>query len=130
MIAVSRTHLTEARESYGQHLAFALLVGAMMVGAGVACILHAVIPGICTRTASQTVQCLSELFRDRSRLRGVASAMSGSLVLVGLLAIAVPMIVALGLIATKSIVAVPLALVVAAVPAAYIWSNPELNPVS
>lgn len=129
MIGISRVHLTEARESYFQHLAFAFLVGAMLVGAGVACVLHSLIPGICTRTASQTVQCLTELFRDRSRLRGVASVMSGSLVLVGLLGLAVPMIVALLVIASSAVIAAPLALTVAAVPVAYLWSNPDLNPV-
>ena len=129
MIALSRRHLVEARESYFQHLAFAGLVGAMLAGAGIACILHALMPAICTRTASQTVQCLTELFRDRSRLRGVASVMSGSLTLVGLLALSVPTSVALLIVARSSIIAIPLALILLAVPAAYLCSNPQLDPV-
>ena len=129
MIATSRLHLAEARESYLQHLAFAFLVGAMLAGVGIACMLHAVIPGIGTRTGSQTVQCLTELFRDRSRLRGVASVMSGSLTLVGLLTLSAPMIVALLVSAGSAVIAAPLALLVAAVPVAYLYTNPDLNPV-
>lgn len=129
MIAQSRLHLREARESYFQHLLFASLVGAMLAGAGIACVLHAIIPGICRRTASQTVQCLTELFRDRSRLAGVASATSGSLVLVGLLALTLPLILAAFFLAESAVIALPMALLVAAVPVAYLVSNPDLNPV-
>lgn len=129
MLLSSRLHLIEARESYGQHLAFAFVVGTLLAGAGIACILHALIPGICRRTASQTVQCLTELFRDRSRLAGVASVMSGSLVFVGLLVLTLPVMAALLLLAGSAIIAVPLALTVGAVPVAYLWSNPDLNPV-
>ena len=129
MIVSSRVHLVEARETYIQHLVFAFFVGAMLVGAGVACILHSLIPGICRRTASQTVQCMTELFRDRSRLRGVASVTSGSLVLVGLLGLAAPPAIALLLLAGSAIIAIPLALTVAAVPITYLCTNPDLNPV-
>ena len=130
MIASSRVHLVEAQESYRQHLAFAFLVGAMLLGAGIACVLHSIIPAVCTRTASQTVQCLTELFRDRSRLGAVASAMSGSLVLVGLIGLAAPLAVALLLLAGSTVIAAPLAAIVAAVPVTYLVSNPQLNPVS
>ena len=129
MLTSSRLHLVEARESYPRHLAFALTVGAMLAGAGIACILHAFIPGICRRTASQTVQCLTELFRDRSRLGRVASVMSGSLVLVGLLALALPMMAALLIAASSAVIALPMSLIIGAVPVAYLWSNPDLNPV-
>jgi urea transporter len=129
MLTASRLHLIEAREHYTQHLAFAFLVGMMLIGAGIACMLHSLIPGICRKTASQTVQALGELFRDRSRLPLVAAAMSGSLVLVGLLILSVPMAVALLLIAHKAIIAVPLALILLAVPGVYIATNPNLKPV-
>ncbi len=129
MLAQSRLHLVEARESYGHHLMFAGLVGAMLAGAGLACILHALVPGLCRRTASQTVQGLTELFRDRSRLGQVASAMSGSLVLVGLVALAAPIAILLIAASGQHVVGTPLALITLAVPAAYLWSNPELNPV-
>lgn len=129
MLVQSRIHLTEARETYPKHLLFAALVGAMLLGAGLACILHAVIPALCRRTASQTVQAISELFRDRSRLGGVASAMSGSLVLVGLTMLSAAMALPLLMVAGGAVIAFPLALLVVAVPAAYLWSNPDLNPV-
>ncbi|MGD6617793.1 hypothetical protein VWT14_22375, partial [Xanthomonas citri pv. citri] len=82
----------------------------------------------CQRTASQTVQALTELFRDRSRLSAVASAVSGSLVLVGLLALVVPLAAGVLLLAHASF-GLPLALMLLAVPGAFLWSNPDLNPV-
>ena len=102
----------------------------MLVGAGIACILHALIPGCCRRTASRTVQCMTELFRDRSRLPGAVSELSGSLVLVGLLALSLPALGLLLMLAQHTVIALPLALVLAAVPAIYLWSNPDLNPVN
>ncbi|WP_294173162.1 DUF6356 family protein [uncultured Sphingomonas sp.] len=128
MLGSAHRHLAEAGESYTEHLVFASVVGTMLVGAGLACVLHALMPAICQRTASQTVQALTELFRDRSRLGAVASGASGSLVLVGLLALVLPLAVAVILLAQAS-VALPLALMLLAVPGAFLWSNPDLNPV-
>jgi hypothetical protein len=128
MLGSAHRHLSEAGESYAQHLLFALVVGTMLVGAGLACVLHALMPALCQRTASQTVQALTELFRDRSRLSSVASASSGSLVLVGLLALVLPLAAAVILLGHAS-VGLSLALVLLAVPGAFLWSNPQLNPV-
>nr|WP_294168553.1 DUF6356 family protein [uncultured Sphingomonas sp.] len=129
MLVDSRRHLTEAGESYRQHLLFAALVGAMLIGAGLACMLHALIPAICRRTASQTVARLTELFHDRSRLPQTAAATSGSLVLVGLIALAAPLAVLL-ITAPAAMIAAPLALLLAAVPVVYLWTNPDLEPVA
>lgn len=128
MLSESHQHLAEAGESYTEHLLFAALVGAMLLGAGLACMLHALIPAICRRTASRTVAYLTELFGDRSRLREVAGATSGSLVLVGLLAISVPIGLLLVATAATAVIAAPLALLLAAVPLAYLCTNPDLEP--
>ena len=40
----------------------------MLVGAGLACIVHGVFPGFCTKTASRTVDELKRLFRRAPRL--------------------------------------------------------------
>jgi hypothetical protein len=82
-------------------------------------------PALCQRTASRTMQALTELFRDRSRLIAVAP-WSGSLVLIGLLALVLPLAVTVILLADGS-VAVPLALMLLAVPGAFLWSNPNLD---
>ena len=46
--------------SWAEHGAGAVIIGARMVGAGLACILHAAIPGIFTETAGRTVMSLHD----------------------------------------------------------------------
>ena len=53
MITQSRGHLRAAGEGYWQHFRFATTFGLLAMGAGLAAILHAFIPGICTQTASR-----------------------------------------------------------------------------
>lgn len=49
MIGRSRAHLASAGKSYLEHMRFAAAVGALMVIAGGACIIHALVPALCTR---------------------------------------------------------------------------------
>lgn len=51
-------HPREVGESYGEHFATAFGFGARMVAGGLACIVHAVVPALCVRTASDTVKSL------------------------------------------------------------------------
>ena len=129
MFIAARNHLREAGESYWEHLRFAALVGTMLLAAGVACLVHALVPALCRRSASGIVRLVGELMADRSRLRQTAKAASGPLTLVGLLLLSVPpaLLLILGGFHTLT---VPLALLVAALPAAYLLSNPDLDPVS
>lgn len=128
MLAAVRDHLTEAREGYFQHLRFAMLVGAMLLAAAVACIIHALVPALCRRSASGIVRLVSELMIDRSRLRSAALAASGPLTLIGILMLcAVPAVLLVG--AGLHPVTLPLALLLAGLPVAYLVSNPDLDPV-
>lgn len=58
MLTASRVHLDEVGESYWEHLAAALRIALLMIRAGLACAVHAVVPGLCTTTASR---CLAEV---------------------------------------------------------------------
>jgi gamma-F420-2:alpha-L-glutamate ligase len=87
MLTKSREHLHAAGESYFEHLAFASLVGLMAVGAGLGCLIHALVPALCQRTCSSTVRLLEELFADRSQLPTIAARASGATTFVGLLAL-------------------------------------------
>jgi hypothetical protein len=49
-------HPRRVGESYGEHAAVAARFGATLVVAGLACLVHAVIPSVFTRTASDTVR--------------------------------------------------------------------------
>jgi uncharacterized protein YjeT (DUF2065 family) len=127
MWSESKTHLVEAGESYFEHLRFAAGVGLMLVAAGLACILHGLIPGCCTRTASRTVDELARLFRERNALGEILDAASGALTLIGLLVLTIPAW-ALALSAPGEL---PLAIAALAlsIPATYLWTNPQLEPV-
>jgi hypothetical protein len=129
MIAASRTHLAAAGETYLEHLRFAAAVGLMAVGAGLACMIHALVPALCQRTCSTTIASLQELFADRTRLGTITRRSSGPMTFSGLLALAL----AVGLLPMIAGVAVPLGLgilaVALAIPGAFLLTNTELGPV-
>jgi hypothetical protein len=128
MLAKCRAHLSEAGESYWQHFRFAAGVGLMLLAAAVACIIHALVPGCCTRTASRTVDELGRLFRERHALTTVLGETSGVLTLVGLAALTLPAWATL-LIAPANPLSSAIAALSIAVPATYLWTNPQLEPV-
>jgi hypothetical protein len=128
MLANSRRHLAEAGEDYFEHMRFAVSAGLMLVAAGLGCMIHGLVPGLCTRTASRTVDELRRLFAERDALASVLSQVSGALVLVGLVALTLPAW-ALLLLAPGYPVPIATALFALAIPAAYLWSNPQLEPV-
>jgi len=82
MLRASRKHLADAGESYFEHMRFAATVGVLAIGAGLACLLHALIPCVCPRTCSRTVALLQDLFADRRRLAAVSSQSSGVVIFV------------------------------------------------
>lgn len=128
MLTRSRAHLAEADESYFQHLRFAVGVGLMLVAAGTACILHGLVPGLCTKTASRTVDELKRLFLERHALASVLQQASGALVFVGLIALTLPSW-ALLLLAPGYPLPIVTAVFALAIPAVYLWTNPQLEAI-
>jgi hypothetical protein len=57
-------HPREVGESYGQHLAHAGGAGLKLVGAGLACLVHAVLPFLFVHTASNVVR---EMYRGMTK---------------------------------------------------------------
>ncbi len=55
-----RDHPRSLGMSWASHGAGAVAIGARMIGAGTACIVHAVVPGLFTETAGRTVMGLHE----------------------------------------------------------------------
>ncbi len=49
------THPEEVGETYAQHLGQAFLIGLRMIGAGLACCIHAILPFLFVETASNLV---------------------------------------------------------------------------
>jgi hypothetical protein len=48
-------HPASVGETYGEHFATALYFGGRLMAAGLACVVHAVLPFLFTRTASRTI---------------------------------------------------------------------------
>lgn len=53
-------HPASVGETYAEHMMHAACFGARMVGAGIACMIHALLPFLFVRTGSQAVTELSE----------------------------------------------------------------------
>ncbi|MGD8832955.1 MAG: DUF6356 family protein [Pseudomonadales bacterium] len=61
-----KDHPRAIGESYGEHAGHAVYIGVRMIGAGVACLVHALLPGLFVRTASETVDDIQDLMTRRS----------------------------------------------------------------
>ena len=66
-------HPREIGESYGEHAVHATYIGARMIVAGFACLVHAVLPGLFVRTATRAVADIESLMNTRSS-RALADA--------------------------------------------------------
>ncbi|HEY0148362.1 MAG TPA: DUF6356 family protein [Allosphingosinicella sp.] len=126
MIASSRRHLALAGETYAEHFRFALTVSVLTLGAGVACLIHAFVPGLCQSTCSRTLSSLQALFADRSRLRQVQHERQGVLTFVGLLALALATAALLLVTGGANPIPGALAAIALAFPAAYLAGDSEL----
>ncbi len=61
-----RAHLVQAGESYFEHMGVALRIGGLLIAAGFACLVHAVVPALCTDRASRTVRRLHDQIQRRA----------------------------------------------------------------
>ena len=125
--AASRAHLAEVDEAYFDHLRFAVGIGAMMVAAGLACMLHALVPAVCRNTASRTIAHLGRVVSDRSTLGAALFETAEAVAFVLLLSMAVGLAALFWLLGTEALVAVPIALLALAFPAAVLATNPDLE---
>ena len=62
-------HPTAVGETYGEHLAFAAGTGGRMVLAGLACMVHGLLPFLFVRTGSRTIVDLHERVSGGARAR-------------------------------------------------------------
>ena len=59
-------HPRDIGETYGEHAGHALYIGLRMLGVGLACLVHAVFPGLFVRTASEAVEDIQTLMTKRT----------------------------------------------------------------
>ncbi|HXG82381.1 MAG TPA: DUF6356 family protein [Sphingomicrobium sp.] len=126
MFQQSRAHLRDAGESYWQHLRFATTFGLLAIAAGLAALLHAIIPGVCTHTASRMVRHLGQLLEDRSKIDAVESEAVEARAFVLLLILATAIAVPLWLLGAPMTLKLAYTVLAYALPAALMFTNPEL----
>jgi hypothetical protein len=126
LISGSKAHLDAVQENYFEHLRFASTVAAMLAAAAVACLLHALIPAVCTGTASRTIRQLNALLADRELLDRTASEAGAAIGFTFLLAVSLAVAVTLWLAGAAAVMALPLTLIAFALPLAALAANPEL----
>ena len=128
MIAQSRAHLRTAGEGYWQHFRFATTFGLLAAAAGIAAIIHAFIPGMCTHTASRIVRHLGQLAEDRSRIDAIESEAVEARAFILLLMLAAAVVAPLWILDAPTTLRLAYTLLAFALPAVLLISNPELIP--
>ena len=126
MIAQSRAHLRSAGESYWQHFRFATTFGLLAAAAGLAAIIHAFVPGMCTHTASRIVRHLGQLADDRTKIDVIESEAVEARAFVLLLFLAAAVVAPLWLLDAPNTLRLAYTLLAFALPAVLLISNPEL----
>ena len=127
MITQSRAHLTAAGENYGDHFRFAATVGLMTIAAGLACVIHALVPALCQRTASRTVGLLSQLFTRRELLSEVEARSLEAIAFVVLALMAVLISLVLAVSAAPLPLKAVYSLLAFALPLTLLLTNHELD---
>ncbi len=127
MIGRSRAHLQAAGESYFEHMRFAANYGLLALAAGVAALIHSLIPALCTRTASRTVGLLSQLATERHRIDEVAARSVETKAFVLLLILATVVVAPLWLIDAPTSLRAIYNVLAFALPAALLLTNPDLD---
>lgn len=69
-------HPRSVGESYGQHFKVASRVGVMMIGGGLAALVHAIVPSFCKTTGSRMIRRLNAQLQGR---RATEAELSGAL---------------------------------------------------
>ena len=127
MITQSRAHLAAAGENYGDHFRFAATVGLMTMAAGLACVIHALVPALCQRTASRTVGLLSQLFTRRELLSEVEARSLEAIAFVVLALMAVLISLVLAVSAAPLPLKAVYSLLAFALPLTLLLTNHELD---
>lgn len=126
MIRQARAHLRDAGESYWQHFRFATTFGLLAVAAGLAAVLHAFIPSLCTHTASRLVRHLGQLLDDRSQIDSIEREAVEARAFVLLLLMATAVVAPLWWLGAPLPLKLSYTVLAYALPAALMFSNPEL----
>ena len=126
MIRRSIAHLRQAQEGYWQHFRFATTFGLLALAAGIAALLHAVIPAVCTSTASRIIRHLGHLVDDRSKIDAIEAEAVEARAFVLLLMLATAVVAPLWVLGAPMTLKIAYTVLAYALPAALMATNPEL----
>lgn len=126
MIRRTRAHLQAAGETYWQHFRFATTFGLISVAAGFAAMIHAVVPGFCTTTASQLTRHLGRLIEDRSAIEAIEREAIEASAFVLLLGLATVVVTPLWMLDVPTGLRMVYTVLAYAMPFAVMFTNPEL----
>jgi hypothetical protein len=126
MISGSKAHLRENGETYVEHLRFAATIAMLSIGAGLACLIHALVPALCTTTASRTIRHVTALLGKRDELDHTRAEASELLAFLFLLMLSVAVVVPLWLMPIPVIVRIAYSLLALAIPLTLLMTNREL----
>ncbi len=127
MISQSREHLRQAGEGYWQHFRFATTFGLLAMAAGIAALIHAIVPGMCTSTASRIVRHLGQLVEDRSKIDVIESDAVEAKAFALLLILASAVVAPLWIMEAPTALRLTYTLLAFSLPATLMVSNPELS---
>jgi Family of unknown function (DUF6356) len=127
MISQSREHLREAGEGYWQHFRFATTFGLLAMAAGIAALIHAFIPAVCTSTASRIVRYLGQLIEDRTKVDVIEREAVEARAFVLLLLLAAAVVAPLWILDAPTPLRAIYTLLAFALPATLLISNPGLT---
>ena len=127
MIGRSKAHLAAAGETYWEHLRFARTIGLLSLSAGVACMIHAIIPSLCTTTASRTIGRINQLLGERKSIAEVQTATSDTTAFVLLLILATVTVAPLWILPAAVELRVAYTVMAFALPLTMLLTNPDLE---
>jgi hypothetical protein len=126
MFSRSRDHLRQADEGYWQHFRFATTFGLLAAAAGIAALIHAFVPALCTSTASRIVRHLGRLVEDRANIDALESEAVEAKAFVLLLILASLVVAPLWLLDAPTTLRILYTVLAFSLPAALMISNPAL----
>jgi len=127
VIGRSKAHLAAAGETYWEHLRFARTIGLLSLSAGMACMIHAIVPSLCTATASRTIGRINQLLAERGSIEEVRGATSDTTAFVLLLMLAAVTVAPLWIVPAAVELRVAYTVLAFALPLTMLLTNPELE---
>jgi hypothetical protein len=126
MISGSKAHLRANGETYVEHLRFAATIAMLSLGAGLACLIHALVPALCTTTASRTIRQITALLGARDQLDETRAQASDLLAFLFLMMLSVAVVMPMWLLPITNGLRLTYSALAISIPLTLLMTNREL----